>query len=78
MGRSCGISDKVLFYNIFQNSNFNKVKLYYYQKGKNEWENDFFEKIQELSRHFDINSKHLMRTRVVPFSESKPLTTYKS
>jgi len=79
MGHSCGISDRVLFTNILNHHNFKngKIKLYYYHYGTEEWDNDFFQKTQELSRHFDINSKHLMRTKVVPFSDSKPLTPYK-
>jgi len=77
MGHSCGISDRVLFSTIFKHKNFNQVKIYFYQYGAKNSDNDFFLKTQELSRHFDINSKHIMRTKVVPFNESKPLTTYK-
>jgi len=76
MGHSCGISDRVLLSNIFQNKNLKSIKIYYYQHGVYESENDFIQKTQELSRHFDINSKHKMRTRIVPFKESSPLTKF--
>jgi hypothetical protein len=76
LGHSCGLSDRVLFNHIFENYNFKKVQLYYYQYGEQEYENDFFQKTQELSRHFKLNSKHRMRTRIVPFNKSYPLTKY--
>jgi len=77
MGHSCGLSDRVLFNHIFEHDNFDRVQLYYYQYGEKDYENDYFQKTQELSRYFKLNSKHKMRTKVVPFSKSKPLTTYK-
>ena len=40
-------------------------------------DNDFFQKTQELSRHFKLDAKHKMRKCVVPYNESKPLNTYK-
>ena len=76
MGHSCGLSDRVLFNHIFEHDNFKKVQLYYYQFGEKNYENDFFQKTQELSRHFKLNSKHRMRTRIVPFDESSPLTKF--
>ena len=76
MGHSCGLSDRVMFSNIFLHKNFSKVQLYYYQYGKKDYENDFFQKTQELSRHFKLNSKHRMRTRIVPFDKSSPLTRF--
>lgn len=80
MGHSLGLSDRLLFKHIFGHENFNSVKIYFYEylnKETNVVENDFFEKTQNLSRYFDLDSKHKMRTKVVPFNESKPLTTYK-
>lgn len=79
MGHSLGLSDRLLFNHIFEHEKFNKVQLYFYeyQNEKGEIVNDFFQKTQELSRHFKLNSKHKMRTKVVPFNESKPLTIYK-
>jgi len=80
MGHSCGISDRVLFTNIFNHDNFKngKIKIYYYEYEKDGVVvNDFFQKTQELSRHFDMNSKHKMRTKVFSFNESKPLPQFK-
>ena len=74
LGHSCGLSDRLLFTHIFEHNNLNSVKIYYYQKS--EIENDFFEKTQNISRYFRLDSKHRMRTKVVPFNESKPLTTF--
>lgn len=77
MGHSLGLSDRLLFNHIFEHPHFSKVQLYYYEYEKDKVVvNDFFQKTQELSRHFKLNSKHKMRTRVVPFNESKPLTKY--
>jgi len=80
MGHSLGLSDRLLFKHIFEHENFNSVKIYFYEylnKETNVVENDFFEKTQNLSRYFDLDSKHKMRTKVVPFNESQPLTPYK-
>jgi hypothetical protein len=80
MGHSCGVSDRLLFKHILEHDRLHSVKIYYYEylnKEKNVIENDFFEKTQNLSRYFDMDSKHKMRTKVVPFNESKPLTPYK-
>lgn len=79
MGHSLGLSDRLLLNHIFEHKNFNKVQLYFYEYEKDGVVvNDFFQKTQELSRHFKLDAKHKMRTKVVPFSESKPLTKFKS
>ena len=75
MGHSCGLSDRLLFTHIFEHSNFNSVQIYYYAKP--DGTNDFFEKTQEISRYFRLDSKHKMRKCLVPFNESKPLTQFK-
>lgn len=80
MGHSLGVSDRLLFTHIFEHENFNSVKIYYYEylnKEQKVVENDFFEKTQNLSRYFRLDSKHKMRTKVVPFNESQPLTPFK-
>jgi hypothetical protein len=75
MGHSLGISDRLLFNHIFEHDNFQKVQLYYYDKPNGT--NDFYEKTQELSRHFKDDAKHKMRLKVVPFNESQPLPQLK-
>lgn len=79
MGHSLGLSDRLLFNHIFEHEKFEKVQLYFYEykNEKGDVVNDFFQKTQELSRHFKLDAKHRMRSRVVPFNESKPLTIYK-
>ncbi len=75
MGHSLGISDRLLFNHIFEHDNFQKVQLYYYEKP--DGTNDYYEKTQELSRHFKDDAKHKMRLKVVPFNESQPLPQLK-
>lgn len=74
VGHSLGISDRLLLNNIFEHENTELIKIYYYEHEKG---NDFFFKTQELSRHFKLNEKHKMRTRVIPFGMSKPLVPFK-
>ena len=71
MGHSCGLSDRILFNSIFEHPKCQKIQLYYHQKSKDE--NDFFEKTQEISRHFKADKKGDMRTKIVSFEKSKPL-----
>ena len=80
MGHSLGISDRLLFNHIFEHENFEKVQLYFYEWENEEterMENDFYEKTQNLSRHFKSDAKHKMRLKVVRFNESQPLPQLK-
>lgn len=70
-GHSCGISDKVLLNTIFDNSKCNSIKIYYYKKSENS--DDFFERTQEISRHFKLENRSDMRRKIVPLEESIPL-----
>jgi hypothetical protein len=72
MGHSCGLSDRVLLNSIFENKKCHKIRIYYHQK--NNLENDYIEKTHEISRHFKSDSKGLMRKKIVPLNESKPLS----
>jgi hypothetical protein len=76
LGHSCGLSDRILLNSIFEHSHCNKIKIYYHQKNKDE--NDYFEKTQEISRHFKPANKAKMRNSIIPFPESLPLVPYKS
>ncbi len=75
MGHSCGISDRVLFNSIFQHNNLNEILIYYHKWGESNEDNDFFEKTQNISRYFDMSSKHRMRNKIVPFTKCSPLTS---
>lgn len=72
MGHSCGLSDRVLLNSLFCNEHCKRIRIYFYQKNENE--NDYFEKIQEISRHFPLDLKDRMRNIIVPLSESSSLT----
>lgn len=72
MGHSCGISDRVLLSTIFEHKNCNLIKIHYHLR--EDGTNDFFEKTQEISRHFKASNKSIMRERIVPFDQCKPLT----
>ena len=74
LGHSCGLSDRILLSSIFEHSNCKAIKIYYYQKS--EKENDYFEKTQEISRHFKASMKGEMRMRIVPFEDSEPLIPF--
>jgi hypothetical protein len=71
LGHSCGLSDRILLNTIFEHPNCKSIKIYYYEKSPTE--NDYFEKTQEISRHFKALGKSNMRTKIVPFPESVPL-----
>jgi len=75
LGHSCGLSDRILLNTIFEHPNCKAIKIYYYQKS--ETENDYFEKTQEISRHFKASGKGDMRTKIVPFSKSTPMPQLK-
>lgn len=75
MGHSCGVSDRILLNSIFEHKYCRQIKIFYYQK--NEKENDYFEKTQEISRHFKSNNKAKMRSSIIPFPECSPLTRNK-
>jgi hypothetical protein len=74
LGHSCGLSDRILLNTLFEHLNCKAIKIYYYQKS--ETENDYFEKTQEISRHFKASGKGNMRTKIVSFDESIPLIPF--
>jgi len=75
MGHSCGLSDRILLNSIFENPNCKSIKIFYYQK--DDKSNDFFEKTQEISRHFSSKGKEKMRIVIVPEEQCQPLTKHK-
>lgn len=75
LGHSCGLSDRVLLNTIFEHRNCKAIKIFYYQKS--ETENDYFEKTQEISRHFKSSSKAEMRNKIISFDRSCPLLPFK-
>lgn len=71
MGHSCGMSDRVLLNSIFDNDGCKSIQIYYFQK--DQFTNDYFEKTQEISRHFKADRKAFLRNVIVPFPKSVPL-----
>jgi hypothetical protein len=60
-GHSCGLSDRVMLNEIFENKNCKSIKVYYYKD-----ENDYTNKTMEISRHFKDNNS--MRKKIVNFN----------
>ncbi|WPR71854.1 AbiH family protein [Flavobacterium sp. NG2] len=68
-GHSCGLSDRTMLKEIFENERCISIKIFYYQR--EDGTNDFIEKTMEISRHFE--NKGLMRKKIVPFPMSKKM-----
>lgn len=62
-GHSCGLSDRTMLKEIFENKNCLSIKIFHHKISKNE--DDFFEKTCEIYRHFD--NKGEARKKIVPF-----------
>lgn len=72
LGHSCGLSDRIMLNTIFEHERCKSIKLYYYQYEEDGIENDdFTDKVQNISRHF--NKKKQMRDKIVDKSLSQPL-----
>ena len=76
MGHSCGLSDRTLLNKIVEYDKCMEIEIFYYAKNNNE--NDYIEKTQELSRHFSAKSKHPMRIKIKSFLDSLPLVNCKT
>jgi hypothetical protein len=64
LGHSCGLSDRVLLKEIFENDNCKNINILYHKKSDNE--NNHFQLVQNISRHFDIRNMAKMRNKIVP------------
>lgn len=63
VGHSCGLSDRVLLNEIFENQNCSSIEIFYHQK--KDGSDNFKEITQQISRHFKPQNKTMMRRRVV-------------
>lgn len=61
IGHSCGLSDRTLLKTIFEHENCLSVEVFHY-----EGEEEHFEKVIEISRHFSDKVK--MREKILPFN----------
>lgn len=66
-GHSCGLSDRTMLKELFENKNCLSIKPYYYRRSDEVSDNDYFDKVMEISRHFTDNS--LMRKKVMSFDK---------
>lgn len=78
MGHSCGLSDRVLLNKIFEHQNCMGIEICYHQRSSKDDDNDHFEKVINISRHFSTEGKDLVRTRIVSREKSSPLVSFKS
>lgn len=69
IGHSCGLSDRTMLKEIFENEKCKSIKIFYHSKSS--FDNDYIEKTMEISRHFE--DKGLMRKKIVSFPLSKSL-----
>lgn len=76
MGHSCGLSDRLLLKRIFEHTCCCKINIYYYEPNENQ--SDYINKYMDISRHFSIDKKEIMRERIVPKNQSLPLVKYKA
>ncbi|RZK01742.1 MAG: hypothetical protein EOO46_19385 [Flavobacterium sp.] len=63
IGHSCGLSDRVLLNEIFENQNCKKIHIYYHRRI--DGTDNFKEITQEISRHFKPQNKNSMRRKIV-------------
>lgn len=73
MGHSCGNSDRTLLNTLFEHPKCVSIKPFYYQwqDERGEWQDNYIEIIQNISRNF--NSMQTMRDRVVNKEFCRPL-----
>ena len=62
IGHSCGLCDKILLKEIFDNDDCESIHIYPYKRKDGTL--DLVEKIQQISRHFSSNTKHNLRTKI--------------
>lgn len=85
LGHSCGLSDRTMLKELFENENCLSIKPLYYQwtevyeedgEPKEISRNDYFDKVMEISRHFSVNG--MMRKKVVSFDKFEAMPQIKN
>lgn len=69
IGHSCGLSDRTMLKEIFENEKCKSIKIFFHER--DDLSNDYVEKTMEISRHFE--DKGLMRKKIVPFPLSRKM-----
>jgi hypothetical protein len=72
-GHSCGLSDRTMLKQIFENEKCKAIKIFYFKDGEYD---DFENKTMEISRHFD--DKGVMRKKIINKEFCKEITQLKS
>lgn len=73
LGHSCGLSDRTMLNTIFTHQNCKAIQIYYYRTG--EYENNYTEITQEISRQFG-KDKAAFRAKVISLPKSKAMPQY--
>jgi len=68
-GHSCGVSDRTMLNEIFENTNCKSIKIFYHEL--NDKVNDFSEKTYDIAKHF--KNKGVFRKKLIPFDLSRPM-----
>lgn len=70
-GHSCGLSDRTMLKQIFENENCKQIKIFYYKDGLYD---DYENKTMEISRHF--TDKGVMRNKIVSKEYCNEITQF--
>jgi len=70
IGHSCGLSDRVMFKEVFEHENCKAIRVYYCDKVADDYDN----KIYNISRHFENNG--LMRKKLITYDSSRRLPQF--
>ena len=72
---SCGLSDRTMLKMIFEHKNCLYIKPYYYEWTNDNGEkgNNYYDIVADISRHFSLENKGVMRNKVVVQSECSAL-----
>ncbi|PKP00136.1 MAG: hypothetical protein CVU13_01085 [Bacteroidetes bacterium HGW-Bacteroidetes-8] len=73
MGHSCGLSDRVLLKEIFCKKECKEIIIYYY-KNEETNQNDFTDKVMNISRVFPLEDKSSLRIKIRSFKKCRPLS----
>lgn len=63
LGHSCGTCDRVMLNYIFEHQNCNRIRIHHH-KGME----GYLDTYMNISRHFSLNNKQAMRSKVLPFN----------
>lgn len=71
-GHSCGLSDRTMLREIFENDRCKAIKLFYFER--EDKSNDFEDKVIDIYRHFE--NKSIVKKKIVAFDYCKPMPQF--